>query len=140
VKPLDYATEHFQWKEFWCAKARLVQVSALTLHHLEKLETLRNQYGKPLIVTSGYRSPSHNKAVGGAPDSMHLKFATDIHASGVHDAAGTLDQLAALAEGLGFSGIGRYNTFLHLDCREFIGRAPARWDDRDSVPAPPPLS
>ena len=49
---------------------------------LDKLQSLRNRLGKPLIVRSGYRSPTHNRAVGGAlvqheadqgggPDGLH---------------------------------------------------------------------
>ena len=33
---------------------------------LDKLQALRDRLGKPLIVRSAYRSPEHNRAVGGA--------------------------------------------------------------------------
>lgn len=36
------------------------------------LDPLREAWGKPIIVTSGYRSSALNKAVGGVPTSMHL--------------------------------------------------------------------
>lgn len=36
------------------------------------LDPLREAYGKPIVVNSGYRSPALNKAVGGVPDSQHL--------------------------------------------------------------------
>lgn len=36
------------------------------------LEPLRMAYGKPIRVTSGYRSPKLNKAVGGAATSQHV--------------------------------------------------------------------
>ena len=35
------------------------------------LQPLRDAYGKPIIVSSGYRSPALNKAVGGVPNSQH---------------------------------------------------------------------
>lgn len=35
------------------------------------LEFLREHIGKPIIVTSGYRSPEHNRAVGGVAKSDH---------------------------------------------------------------------
>lgn len=42
---------------------------------------LRDWYGKPIHINSGYRSPEHNKAVGGAPTSQHVKGeAADIDA------------------------------------------------------------
>lgn len=37
------------------------------------LDPLRERYGKPIRVNSGYRSPILNKAVGGKPTSQHLK-------------------------------------------------------------------
>ena len=37
------------------------------------LQKLRNLIGMPIVVTSGYRSESVNKAVGGAKNSAHLR-------------------------------------------------------------------
>ena len=37
------------------------------------LDPLRERYGKPIRVTSGYRSKEVNKRVGGAPTSQHTK-------------------------------------------------------------------
>lgn len=43
------------------------------------LDPLREAWGKPIIVTSGYRCPELNKAVGGAKTSHHLSgMAADI--------------------------------------------------------------
>ena len=37
------------------------------------LQPLRDKYGKPITVTSGYRCTALNKAVGGVATSQHLK-------------------------------------------------------------------
>lgn len=37
------------------------------------LDPLREAYGKPIIVTSGYRCEKLNRAVGGAANSQHVK-------------------------------------------------------------------
>lgn len=57
-----------------------------SIHNLERLIThvldpLREAYGKPIRVTSGYRCPAVNAKVGGSPTSDHLRgMAADIDA------------------------------------------------------------
>lgn len=47
------------------------------------LDPLRKAWGKPIIVTSGYRCPKLNKAVGGSDTSVHkIGFAADMQTSG----------------------------------------------------------
>ena len=36
------------------------------------LDPLRDEYGKPIYVNSGYRCEKHNAAVGGVPRSQHM--------------------------------------------------------------------
>ncbi|MBU2559221.1 MAG: hypothetical protein KJ578_15700 [Bacteroidetes bacterium] len=44
------------------------------------LQPIRDHYGKPLVVHSGYRCPALNKAIGGSVTSQHCKFeACDFH-------------------------------------------------------------
>lgn len=51
-----------------------IQVCKALTALIEKvLDPLREAYGKPIIVTSGYRCEKLNKAVGGAASSQHVK-------------------------------------------------------------------
>ena len=36
------------------------------------LQCIREHFGKPITITSGYRTAAHNTAVGGAKSSQHL--------------------------------------------------------------------
>lgn len=38
---------------------------------LQRLNTIRERYGHPIIISSGYRCEELNKAVGGVKDSKH---------------------------------------------------------------------
>lgn len=47
-------------------------VGRLTLLVENVLDPLREAYGQPIVVTSGYRCPALNKAVGGVKNSQHM--------------------------------------------------------------------
>ena len=51
---------------------------------MECLDQIREEYGLPLSVSSGYRCPELNRAVGGAKTSQHMKGqAADINLGSV---------------------------------------------------------
>jgi hypothetical protein len=91
---------------------------------MARLERLRVDWGKALLPTSGQRCAVHNKAVGGAPLSMHLLGrAADFY---FRDRAET-KRFAQLAEKHGFNGIGVGRQKAHIDDRE----QEARWEYHD---------
>ena len=52
------------------------------------LDPLRRMYGKPIIITSGYRCRELNKKVGGVTNSWHTQGnAADIHVSSLEEAS-----------------------------------------------------
>ena len=69
------------------------------------LQKIRDHFGRPVVITSGYRTAAHNKSVGGAAYSQHLYGrAADIRVQGI-----PVEQLAAYAETClpGTGGTGR---------------------------------
>ena len=70
------------------------------------LQCIREHFGKPVHITSGYRTAEHNAAVGGAKSSQHLLGrAADFYVEGV-PVATVADYAETLLPGRG--GIGRY--------------------------------
>lgn len=52
------------------------------------LDPLRRLYGKPIVITSGYRCPELNKKVAGVANSWHTQGnAADIHVSSLAEAS-----------------------------------------------------
>lgn len=83
---------------------------------VSKLEAVSQAVGYQLQVTSGYRSPEYNASVGGAKQSQHmLGNATDIIQSGLTEQQ-RKDFIQAAIDA-GFTAIGVYNTFTHIDIR-----------------------
>jgi len=92
-------------------------------------DEVRHKLGAPMAVTSSYRSPAYNKAVGGAPASLHLRFnALDLSCSSPAKAAAIADSLrgkvfANPTSGGGTfifaGGIGTYPSFVHIDTRGY---------------------
>jgi hypothetical protein len=111
----DVPESAWRWPSFSPAEIACRGTGAIKINTdaMDKLQTLRNRLGKPLIVRSGYRSPSHNRAVGGAPASKHmLGTAFDIAMSNHNPAA-----FAEAARAVGFLGFGTYprSGFMHID-------------------------
>ncbi len=114
-KPNYYATEHFLYSDFVCPCCDTMKIIPAFYRQAAMLEHMRTELGFPIIINSGYRCAKHNSEVGGAAHSWHLLFATDIRPE--DGSPEKLLALYALAEEMGFGGIGRYETFLHLDLR-----------------------
>jgi len=103
--------KYFYLYEFQCSCCKRV-----ILHSdlLKRLNSLREVINRPIYINSGYRCKIENEGVGGVKGSFHkLGMAVDIRAKDIN----ILD-LAIYAEGVGFNGIGKYKTFLHLDIRD----------------------
>ena len=87
------------------------------------LEKIRTAIGASLVVTSGYRSPAHNAAVGGVPNSEHTKcLAADIYSPELEAKLGTeamVRKIIAAARAIPeIHGIGvNYSNFVHVDIR-----------------------
>lgn len=88
------------------------------------VQDVRNHFGAPVTIHSGHRCKAYNKYVRGARKSRHVKGdAADITIKGVHP---NEVQEYLLQRYPGKYGIGRYNTFTHVDVRGYM----ARWDNR----------
>lgn len=78
------------------------------------LQPLRDIYKEPFVISSGFRSPEVNKAVGGVPTSQHMKGqAADVSVKEPRKLLAAL-----LSSGLDFDQAILYqdgrNNFLHL--------------------------
>lgn len=116
-------TQHFSSREFDSHDGIIYPVEWRTerLRPLCRvLETLRFECGGSAIrVLSGYRSPAHNAAVGGAVRSQHMEGrAADIIVA-AHDPSLVHEMLYRLyvEKTIKIGGLGIYNTFVHVDTR-----------------------
>lgn len=94
----------FKVREFRCRDGSDAIMIDQTLVVL--LQAIREHFGKPITITSGYRTAAHNATVGGAKSSQHLLGrAADIQVAGV-----SVEDVATYAESLlpGWGGVGRY--------------------------------
>ena len=109
------AYPNFSKAEFDCKETG---DNAMQPHFLERLQALRTEYGKPMRITSGYRSPKHSIEVRKVKPGYHAKgIACDVgcHSDDAFD-------IVKLALKHGFTGIGvsqnkRGARFIHLDLR-----------------------
>ena len=91
---------------------------------MDALHHLRIHYGKPMVITSGYRSPSHPIEANKQKPGVHsMGIACDIAVSGENAM-----ELLHLALAHGFTGIGvnqrGSSRFIHLDMGAVVDGLP----------------
>lgn len=125
------ASKNFLWSELQCPCIECNHIRNVSGRAIRALQELRDIIGAPLHINSGARCRAHNEAVGGTRNSMHLSLTTaascafDI--SLFHnDVKYDIDELFDNALTVGFTGIGLYHTFIHVDTRGPV----VLWDNR----------
>lgn len=117
-KAISKLSTNFKSTEFDCHGSGCCSETLIDEQLVEYLQDIRDHFGKPVNVSSAYRCATHNKNVGGATGSRHMKGqAADIYITGVAPA-----EIAKYAESIGILGIGLYETdkdghFVHVDTR-----------------------
>lgn len=112
---------HFNTKEFYCkcGGRHDIKISKNLIEMLEKLYTALNC--SKIVVTSGYRCPTHDKRVGGSGTGQHAKgTAADVVCYGADGKIINTKIVSCVAQDLGFKGIGNVDntyTVIHLDVR-----------------------
>ena len=117
----------FSESEFTCSCCGEIFYGGMNPVLLRGLNILREEYGYPIYVSSGYRCEDYNEAIGGEPNSQHIiGNAADSYVDG--DYQKFYDLVIKLKL---FDGVGYYpnQEFIHVDCREY-GQNPNyyRWD------------
>lgn len=133
---LVFASVHFSWAELACHDGTEVPEALRPVARracLTVLEPIRQRFGKALVVVSGYRSRTHNRRVGGARESRHVKAdGFDIRPVSFADLP-RLKQVVRemIDEGAlpDLGGYGEYPRWIHVDARpRKLDGSIARWD------------
>ena len=115
----DVPAAAWRWPNFSPAEIACRGTGKLLLNPaaLDKLQALRAALAKPLIIRSAYRSPEHNRAVGGARASKHMGGVAFDVAMANHDP----EAFEAAAWAVGFQGFGFYPSFRVYPHRPRVG-------------------
>ena len=112
---------HFNVREFrcQCGQPHETLIASELIDKLEALYTALNC--SKIIVTSGYRCPEHDKAVGGTSSGQHTKgTAADVCCYGQDGQPISSKTVCCKAQDLGFTGIANITAayqYTHLDVR-----------------------
>ena len=111
-------SKNFKVKEFACKDGS--DPIFINSELVDVLQKIRDHFGKPITITSAYRTVARNNAIKGAKYSQHLYGnAADIKVQGT--APKTVSEYADKLLG-NKGGIGTYSTFTHIDVRSTKSR------------------
>lgn len=114
-------TKNFDLREFQSRDGAPMPIEVLEniTKLAQALQVIREHVGQPITITSGYRSPDHNRRVGGAPRSTHVSGkGADFRARDItpKDLAAEIEKL--VEEGrIPLGGLKAYKTWVHYDIR-----------------------
>lgn len=121
-------TKNFNISEFQCkCGCDMPEFVKKNVEKLAKdLQVIRDKVGVGFTPNSAYRCAEHNASIGGVKSSQHLKGkAADINIKGIEpsEVADLIEDLMK-TEAITKGGVGRYNSFTHIDNRG----TNARWN------------
>lgn len=114
--------KYFSEREFACHHCWQLPKGGLEPNLIRILDEARERAGVPIIVSSGYRCLEHNRAIGGAAQSYHMRgmaadvYSNDISSDELHEV------IYKVMQGLGIKGGHQYyppgrGDFVHVDTR-----------------------
>jgi hypothetical protein len=133
-----YPGSNFTWREATKDGTRLpvktnfnaiilsaAQITANIIKLARELDKLRAEFGnRPITVTSWYRPPGINEAVGGSTGSFHKTgLGADIQVWGVNPRT-----VQARLKTRWPGGLGLNSQYTHVDLRHLLGYASANWN------------
>ena len=105
---------YFQPSEIACKGTGQLYINAEAISGLDRLRSL---LGRPIKLSSAFRSVYHNSKIGGSPRSSHTMHGSNgPSAFDIVLAGQDKEIIRKAAEQCGFKGFGmRYQTFIHID-------------------------
>lgn len=118
---------HFDLSEFKCKTCgKIANISNLLISRLEKIHSIMK--AKAIYITSGYRCPNCSVKVGGYRNDAHTKgMAADIKVQKQDGSYYTAEDIAEVAERVGFGGIGLMQGAVHVDTRDTEPYLNSKW-------------
>lgn len=115
-------SKNLTWKELACKDGTPYPTKWINTRALEvsdSFEIIRAAFGnKPIRILSAYRSPAHNKKIGGARHSQHMNGrALDLMPPEGVNVLEFFNVIKKFAKETKIRGIGLYETFVHIDTR-----------------------
>lgn len=122
MRPAQWGTyPNFQQGEFSC---KHTGQNAMAHVFMERLQNARTLYGRPMVITSGFRAVSHPvEAAKPKPGTHSHGLASDIRYRNADEFGALITALHAA----GFRRFGIAKTFIHVDSGELIGMRQAVW-------------